>query len=75
MQRLDLTLPTPAENLALDEALLEWAEEERSDREFLRLWEAPQPMVVVGRSSRVHAEVPYRPVTSRRAAVNSSSLS
>ena len=26
MQRLELTLPTPAENLALDEALLDWAE-------------------------------------------------
>jgi lipoate-protein ligase A len=57
MQRLDLTLPTPAENLALDEALLEWAEEECPEQEFLRLWEAPQPMVVVGRSSRVHLEV------------------
>jgi lipoate---protein ligase len=57
MQRLHLTLPTPAENLALDEALLEWAEEECPDREFLRLWESPQPMVVVGRSSRVQTEV------------------
>ena len=25
MRRLDLTLPTPAENLACDEALLDWA--------------------------------------------------
>jgi lipoate-protein ligase A len=57
MQRLNLTLPTPAENLALDEALLDLAEAENPDWEFLRLWESPQPMVVVGRSSRVHEEV------------------
>lgn len=57
MQRLDLTLATPAENLALDEALLDWAEEANADWEFLRIWESPQPIVVVGRSSRVHQEV------------------
>ena len=57
MQRLELTLATPAENLALDEALLDWAEEANADWEFLRIWESPQPMVVVGRSSRVHEEV------------------
>jgi len=54
---LDLTLPTPAENLALDEALLDWAEEQNPAHEYLRLWESPQPMVVVGRSSRVPIEV------------------
>ena len=57
MQRLELTLATPAENLALDEALLDWAEDENPEWEFLRLWESPQPIVVVGRSSRVHEEV------------------
>jgi lipoate-protein ligase A len=57
MQRFDLTLPTPAENLAFDEAILEWAEENAPSGEFLRLWESPQPMVVVGRSSRVAKEV------------------
>jgi lipoate-protein ligase A len=57
MQRLELTLATPAENLAIDEALLDWAEETNADWEFLRTWESPQPMVVVGRSSRVHQEV------------------
>ena len=40
MQRFDLSLPTPAQNLAFDEALLEWAEEESADGEFLRLWES-----------------------------------
>jgi lipoate-protein ligase A len=57
MQRFDITLPTPAENLAFDEAILEWAEENAADGEFLRLWESPQPMVVVGRSSHVGKEV------------------
>jgi lipoate-protein ligase A len=57
MSRFDLTLPTPALNLALDEALLELAEEESADGEFLRLWESPQPMVVVGRSTRIRKEV------------------
>jgi lipoate-protein ligase A len=57
MQRLYLTLPTPAENLALDEALLDDAEESDADYEVLRLWESPQPIVVVGRSSRVEQEV------------------
>jgi lipoate-protein ligase A len=57
MQSFEVSLPTPAENLAFDEALLEWAEEKASDGEFLRLWESSQPMVVVGRSSRIAKEV------------------
>lgn len=54
---LDLTLPTPEENLALDEALLAEAEDGDAPRETLRLWEAASPLVVVGRSSQVAAEV------------------
>jgi lipoate-protein ligase A len=57
MRRLELTLPTAAENLACDEALLEWAEDEDPEWEFLRLWESPEPVVVIGRSSRVALEV------------------
>jgi lipoate-protein ligase A len=57
MSRFDISLPTPAQNLAFDEALLEWAEENAGGGECLRLWESPQPMVVVGRSSRVATEV------------------
>ena len=57
MNLLDLTLKTPAENLALDEAILESAEDSDQPRETLRLWESPQPFVVVGRSSRVAIEV------------------
>jgi lipoate-protein ligase A len=57
MQRLMLTLETPAANLALDEALLDLAEATGPAAEFLRIWESPRPIVVVGRSSRVHQEV------------------
>ena len=57
MQRLVLTLDTPAENLALDEALLDLAESAGAAAEYLRWWESPRPMVVLGRSSRVEEEV------------------
>lgn len=56
MLLLDLTLPTPAENLALDEALLDAAEEGNSPREMLRFWESDRPMVVLGRSSKAAEE-------------------
>jgi len=52
MKLLDLTLPSPAENLALDEALLDAAEAGEMADEVLRFWESPQPLVVVGRSSQ-----------------------
>ena len=57
MKHLDLTLSSATENLALDEALLEEAEATDAPSETLRLWESSQPMVVVGRSSRVNEEV------------------
>ncbi len=57
MKLLEITLPTPAENLALDEALLLAAEESGHAQEVLRLWEPASPMVVVGRASRVTEEV------------------
>ena len=57
MRLLDLTLPTPAENLALDEALVEEADRAVQPFEALRLWEPLEPMVVVGRSSRIAVEV------------------
>ncbi len=57
MHLLDLTLGTPAENLALDEALLEAAEAADQPQETLRLWESPEPVVVVGRSSHLALEV------------------
>jgi lipoate-protein ligase A len=57
MQLLKLTLPTPAENLALDEALIETAESVEGHPEVLRLWEPRQNFVVIGRSSSYSSEV------------------
>jgi lipoate-protein ligase A len=56
MQFLDLTLPTLADNLALDEALLLEAEADRGG-EVLRLWEWPTPAVVLGAGGRLAADV------------------
>lgn len=57
MQLLDLTLDTPAENLALDEALLVEAEEGGGEANVLRLWESPIESVVIGRATKVDEEV------------------
>jgi len=57
MKLLDLTLATPPDNLSLDEALLESADERGEPSEVLRLWESPTPIIVVGRSSQVNVEV------------------
>jgi lipoate-protein ligase A len=65
MRRLNLTLSTPAENVALDEALLDWAEESATDTEVLRIWESPAPLVVAGRSTRAHQEIDVAECTRR----------
>lgn len=61
MRYLDLSLPTPEENLALDEALLDEAEDNLGAPGVLRLWECATPAVVLGSGSRfaddVYAEV------------------
>jgi lipoate-protein ligase A len=57
MQLLELTLDTPAENIALDEALLLSAEEHDTADEVLRLWGPSQHFVVLGSSSRIADEV------------------
>lgn len=57
MQRLDLTLPTLAENLALDEALLDELDASPDAPETLRLWSPAALAVVLGRSSRWAEEV------------------
>ena len=57
MLLLDLSLPTAAENLALDEALLDSADEQGDAPELLRLWECPQYAAVLGRSGKVSEEV------------------
>lgn len=58
MRYLPLTLKTPAENLALDEALLDAAEAGKLGTEgVLRVWESPTYCVVLGRSSKPEVEV------------------
>ena len=57
MHYLDLTLPSMAENLALDEALLELADAGSDEVEILRVWRADAACVVLGRSSRASDEV------------------
>jgi len=56
MYLLDLTLPDPAQNLALDEALLVQAEAgELADG--LRFWEAQRPVVILGSACRLAQDV------------------
>ncbi len=57
MRLLALTLPSPEENLALDEALLDEAEATGDTEGVLRLWEPERPLVVLGRSSKIELEV------------------
>jgi lipoate-protein ligase A len=54
---LDLTLPTPAENLACDEALLDAAEAGEITDEALRFWESPTHFIVVGHANHIRKEV------------------
>lgn len=56
MKVLDLTLPTPEENLACDEALLE-ACESGAHGEILRFWKASSTFVVLGYSNSTATEV------------------
>lgn len=50
-------LSSPAENLALEEAWLDMAEEGLLDTEILRLWQPTTTFVVIGRGSRASSEV------------------
>lgn len=56
MRYLDLTLPSPAENLAMDEALLDWAEAGEGEA-ILRVWEPTDCFVVMGYANRSGQEV------------------
>jgi lipoate-protein ligase A len=56
VQYLELTLPTPEQNIACDEALLLGCEE-REEAEVLRLWESPQHFAVLGYSGKIAAEI------------------
>jgi lipoate-protein ligase A len=55
MTYLDLTLPTPAENLACEEALLDWCEADRR-LEALRFWAPEQAFVALGYGNRAATE-------------------
>lgn len=55
MRVLDLSYDDPAMNLAMDEALLDAAEEGLSG-EALRFWEAPAPFVVLGTAQELVKE-------------------
>ena len=54
--RLDLALPSPAENLAADEALLDWRETHPGP-EILAFWEPREPFVVLGYANKIAREV------------------
>lgn len=56
LRLLDLTLPLPVENLALDEALLEELDEQGGNP-VLRFWESDRHFIVLGRASRVTDDV------------------
>jgi lipoate-protein ligase A len=56
MKLLDLSFPSPAENLACDEALLDWRDENGGE-EILRFWESPATFIVVGYANKVATEV------------------
>jgi len=56
MKLFDFSFESPAENLACDEALLDWCEENGGE-EILRFWESPTYFVVVGYSNKIATEV------------------
>ena len=54
---IDLTLPTIPANLAIEEAILELAEQAAWDQEYLRIWQARELFAVIGRGSKYAQEV------------------
>src|SRR6266852_576362 len=65
MKYLDLTLPSAAENLACDEALLDWLEE-KGEPEVLRVWEPREHFVVLGYANKAFLEVNLEACLKRR---------
>ena len=57
MLLIDHSSPTPAENLALDEALLEACEAGELSGEILRFWASPEYFVVLGYTGKLQREV------------------
>jgi len=64
MKYLELTFNDPAHNLACDEALLQWFEEEKADG-VLRVWEPKNYFVVLGYSNKLATEVNVNICTDR----------
>ncbi len=62
---LDIDLPTVAENLALDEALLAEAHDGLLTGKVVRTWMAREPTVVLGSSSQVEQEIDLEACRSR----------
>ena len=56
MKQIDLTFPSPTENLAADEALLD-AGEAGGDGEILHFWEPREHFIVVGYANKIATEV------------------
>ena len=65
MHYMDLALPTAAENLACDEALLDFCEDTGAP-EILRVWESSEYFVVVGYANKVGLEVNLEACQSRQ---------
>ncbi|MBI4431950.1 MAG: hypothetical protein HY592_00495 [Candidatus Omnitrophica bacterium] len=60
MKKIDLTLSTPAENLAFDEVLLDLAEEGKAG-EILRFWQPREYFVVLGYSDKIKTSIMSNP--------------
>jgi lipoate-protein ligase A len=56
MKLFNFSFPSPEENLAADEALLDWCEESNGE-EILRFWESPAYFAVVGYANKIAVEV------------------
>ena len=56
LRLLDLTFPTAAENVALDEALLRAVEDSNAEP-VLRLWELDHHAVILGRANRIERNI------------------
>jgi lipoate-protein ligase A len=57
MKYLDLTFPTPQQNLACDETLILFCEDSSYDDEILRFWQPADYFVVLGYSGKIHSEI------------------
>lgn len=57
MKWIDITAPTPEENLALDEALLDRIDQADQGTAVLRLWESRQYFIVLGYSNKASSSV------------------